>query len=78
MKKKQLYRSAENKIFAGIFGGLGEHFDIDPTLLRLVWVVVTVFSGIVPGLLIYVIALFIVPQRPSIVFEEESHDTAEV
>lgn len=60
---KKLYRSDTNKIFAGIIGGIGEYFDIDPTLLRLLWLIVFVFTGIVPGIFVYIIAIFIVPKK---------------
>ena len=59
--KKKLYRSNKNKILAGIFGGLGEYFDVDPTILRLGWLLVSVFTGIFPGFLAYLIAILIVP-----------------
>ncbi|RLC31673.1 PspC domain-containing protein [Candidatus Woesebacteria bacterium] len=62
--KKKLYRSSENKILAGIIGGLGEYFDIDPTVLRLGWLFVFVFTGIFPGLLAYFVAILIVPKKP--------------
>jgi phage shock protein C len=61
--KKNLYRSKKNRIFAGIFGGLGEYFDIDPTLLRLAWLLVFVFTGFFPGLLAYLVAIIIVPLK---------------
>ena len=62
---KRLYRSKKNRVFAGIIGGLGEYFDIDPVLLRLIWVLVVIFTGFVPGVLAYIIVLFIVPEKPS-------------
>ncbi|MBU0572279.1 PspC domain-containing protein [Patescibacteria group bacterium] len=61
--KKKLYRSKDNKILAGIIGGLGEYFDIDPTVLRLGWLLVFVFTGIFPVLLAYIIAILIVPNK---------------
>jgi phage shock protein C len=61
--KKRLYRSKENKILAGILGGLGEYFDIDPTVLRLGWLLVFVFTGIFPGLIAYIMAILIVPNK---------------
>ncbi len=61
--KKNLYRSEKNRILAGIFGGLGEYFDIDPTVLRLGWLLVFIFTGIFPGLFAYLIAIFIVPNK---------------
>jgi len=64
MTAKRLYRSEKNKVCAGIIGGIGEYFDIDPVLIRLVWVLVVIFTGIIPGLVTYFIALFIVPRKP--------------
>lgn len=63
METKHLYRSRENRVFAGICGGLGEYFGIDPTILRLVWTLVVVFSGIFPGVLVYILGIFIIPQK---------------
>ncbi len=61
---KKLYRSRTNRIFAGIVGGLGEYFNIDPVLLRLIWVLVVIFTGLVPGVLVYLIAIYIIPEAP--------------
>jgi phage shock protein PspC (stress-responsive transcriptional regulator) len=63
MEHKRLYKSDKNRVFAGICGGLGEYFDIDPVLLRLVWLLVVIFTGVVPGLVAYLIASFVVPYR---------------
>lgn len=60
-KMKKLRRSKTDKVWAGIIGGLGEYFNVDPVLLRLVWLVFVVVSGIIPGILIYFLALLIVP-----------------
>ena len=62
--KKKLYRSEKNRILAGILGGLGEYFDVDPTVLRLGWLLIFIFTGIFPGLLVYIIAILIVPSKP--------------
>jgi len=61
--KKLLYRSKKNKIFFGICGGLGEYLNIDPTILRLVWMLVVIFTGLVPGVIAYILAIFIVPEE---------------
>ncbi|MDD4661650.1 MAG: PspC domain-containing protein [Candidatus Pacebacteria bacterium] len=58
---KRLYKSKENKILAGVVGGLGEYFDIDPTLLRLIWLLLVVFTGVFPGIIVYIIACLIIP-----------------
>ncbi len=63
METKRLYRSNTNKVFAGVCGGLGEYFNVDPALLRLVWLLMVIFSGVVPGLVAYFFAIFIVPKK---------------
>ena len=60
---KKLYRSKSDKIFAGICGGLGEYFNVDPTLLRLLWLLVVIFTGIFPGVIVYIIAIFVILMR---------------
>jgi phage shock protein C len=62
---KRLYRSTDNKIAGGVIGGIGEYFDVDPVPLRLLYAAVTVFTGLIPGLTLYVAALFIVPKKQS-------------
>ena len=62
MKGKKLYRSRENAMLAGVCGGIGEYFDIDPTIVRLAWVVLGFCGGV--GLWAYIIAAVIIPQRP--------------
>ena len=59
---KRLFRSRKNKVFAGICGGLGEHFDIDPVIIRIIAVVLTIFTGL--PLIIYIVAIFIIPIEP--------------
>lgn len=61
-EKKKLYRSRSNRKIAGVCGGLGEYFNIDPTLIRLAVVFLTLWWG--GGLLLYGIAWFIVPEEP--------------
>lgn len=63
MEPKRLYRSETNKVFAGIFGGMGEYFNIDPVILRVFWVFVTIFTGFFPGLFVYLIAIFIISKK---------------
>ncbi len=60
---KRLYRSSDNKVFAGVFGSLGEYFDVDPVVLRLAFVFVLLATAVIPGLIAYAAAIFIVPAR---------------
>ena len=52
---------SNNKVIAGVCGGLAEYLNIDPTIVRLVWVLATLFVGC--GILAYIIALIIMPQQ---------------
>lgn len=61
--KKRLYRSTENKVIAGVCGGIAAYFDIDPTLVRLGWVLFCVLGG--SGVLAYIIAALIIPETPA-------------
>ena len=60
---KRLYRSKENKVFAGICGGIGDYFSVDPALVRLIWLLIVIFTGFFPGLIAYLIAILIVPAK---------------
>lgn len=71
--EKKLYRTPNNKIFAGICGGVGEFFGIDPVLIRVIWLLVVIFTGVFPGLIAYIIAIFIIPERS--VFDQEPEPT---
>lgn len=61
--KKQLRRSTENKVIAGVCGGIAEYFDIAPTLIRLAWVLFCALGG--SGVLAYIIAAIIIPEAPA-------------
>ena len=57
--QKRLYKSEDNRILCGVCGGVGEYLGVDPTLVRLVWVLITLAAG--AGLLLYIIAAIIMP-----------------
>ena len=59
---KRLYKSNENKMVCGVCGGIAEYFDIDPTLVRLGWVLFCALGG--SGILAYIIATIVIPGRP--------------
>lgn len=68
---KKLYRSETNRWLLGVCGGLGEYFDIDPTLIRVLFIVFAlVFGG---GFLLYLILWIIMPMKPPEI--ETSEDT---
>lgn len=59
---KKLQRSA-NRILAGVCGGIAEYFDLDPTLIRVVYVLLSLFSACFPGLLVYIIMMLLMPNN---------------
>ncbi len=61
MEQKKLTRST-NKILAGVCGGIAEYFAIDPTLVRILYAALSVFSAGFPGLLLYIIMMILMPQ----------------
>ena len=60
--EKRLYKSNSNKVIDGVCGGIGEYFNIDPTLVRLAWVVFCALGG--SGVLAYIVAALIIPRNP--------------
>jgi phage shock protein C len=61
MVAKKLYRSGKDKILGGVCGGMGEYLNVDPTIIRLLWVLFGL-SGI--GVLFYFLAWLIIPRNP--------------
>ena len=59
---KKLYRSGKSKILGGVCGGMGEYLNVDPTIIRLLWVLFGL-SGI--GVLFYLLAWLIIPRNPN-------------
>jgi phage shock protein PspC (stress-responsive transcriptional regulator) len=59
---KKLYRSKRNKIIVGVCGGIGEYLGVDPTLVRLLWLLLSLLHGI--GIIGYAIAWIIIPEEP--------------
>ena len=59
---KKLYKSNTNKMLEGVCGGIAEYFGVDPTIVRLAWVVFCALGG--RGILAYIIAAIIIPSAP--------------
>lgn len=65
----RLFRSQNNRIIGGVCGGLGDYFDLDPVMVRLVWLILILFGGI--GLMLYLVSWLLIP-----IAEEESKPRA--
>ncbi|NMM48075.1 PspC domain-containing protein [Marinigracilibium pacificum] len=61
--EKELRRSSRDKMVAGVIGGLAEYFNMDSSLLRIIYVLVSLFSAAFPGLIVYIILWVIMPER---------------
>ncbi len=61
--QKRLYRSTKDRMFAGVCGGVAEYLEVDPTLVRLVFVALALLSS-GAGFVLYVVLMLIVPEQP--------------
>lgn len=69
---KRLYRSKYDRMLAGVCAGIGHYFSIDVVLVRILWVIITFFGGV--GLIMYIAAVFIIPESPKAVDEDPAAD----
>ena len=58
--EKKLHKSKNNRMLAGVCGGVAEYLDVDPTVVRLIWVAVTALAG--AGLLVYIAGAILMPE----------------
>lgn len=72
---KKIYKSNENKIFSGVIGSIGEYLDIDPTILRLVYILVAIMTGVFPAIIGYIVASLVIPKRLHIPHTEHTEKT---
>ena len=59
---RKLYRSGTDKMICGVCGGLGDYLNVDPTLIRLLWVLLTCWAGM--SIVAYLVAAIIIPMEP--------------
>ena len=62
--EKKLYRSRIDKTFAGVCGGLGKYINMDPTIVRVLFVIATLFSAAFPGIIVYIVLACVIPEEP--------------
>ncbi|OEF97832.1 PspC domain-containing protein [Desulfuribacillus alkaliarsenatis] len=62
---RKLYRSKSNKMIGGVCGGIAEYLHMDPTVVRVLYVIVTLFTWFFPALILYIALLFIMPFNDS-------------
>lgn len=61
---KRLYLSRSNRKIAGVCGGLAEYLEMDPTPIRLIAIFLLIFTGILPMVIVYLIAWAVIPDQP--------------
>lgn len=59
--KRRLTKSSNNKVISGVLGGIADYFGIDPTIVRVVYVILSVLSQAFPGVLVYICLAIIMP-----------------
>jgi phage shock protein C len=61
---KKLYLSRADKKLSGVCGGIAEYFQVDSSLVRLSWIIITILTGVVPGIVAYIVAAIVIPPEP--------------
>jgi phage shock protein C len=59
---RRLHLSTKDKKIFGVCGGLAEYFGADATIIRLAWIIITILTGIVPGVVAYIVAAIVIPK----------------
>jgi phage shock protein C len=61
---KRLYRSRSDRMVAGVCAGMGKYLGLDATVVRLLFALLAIFTGVVPGIILYIVMMFIIPDEP--------------
>ena len=61
---KKLYRSTKNRMLGGVCGGFAEYLGLDVTIVRLLYLILSIFTACFPGLILYILCLFVMPNEP--------------
>lgn len=64
MQTKKLYLSSTDKKIAGVCGGIGERFEMESTLIRLAFIFLTIMTGFIPGIVMYISFWVVIPHKP--------------
>ena len=64
--RRRLVRPRAERKIAGVCAGLAEYFDLDITLVRVLWLVITIFSAVVFGIVAYIVAWIVMPEEPQL------------
>ena len=67
--QKKLYRSATDKKLAGVCGGVAKYLNMDPTVIRVLWAIISLFAFV--GVVAYILCAFIIPEEPTNIIDAE-------
>jgi phage shock protein C len=62
---KRLFLSKDDHKVWGVCGGIGEYLKVDSTVVRIAWIVVTIITGVAPGIIAYIVTAIVVPKNPN-------------
>ena len=62
--RKRLYKSRSDRRLFGVLGGIAEYFGLDPSLIRIAYVFISVFTLVLPGIFFYILMMIIIPRAP--------------
>jgi len=72
---RKVYLSRNDRKFAGVLAGFAEAFNLDPTVLRLAWIFIALVTGFFAAIVVYLIAWWVLPERPVRVVEDDAWKT---
>ena len=67
--QKKLYRSTNEKMLAGVCGGVAKYLNMDPTVVRVLWAIISLFAFV--GVVAYIICAFLIPEEPTNIIDAE-------
>lgn len=74
MKNKKLYRNTNNRQVCGVCAGIGDFLGLDPTIIRVAYALVSLFTGTFPGLVVYFILALIIPEDNGMIDTDATND----
>lgn len=74
MKNKKLYRNINNKMLCGVCSGVADYFGIDPTIVRVIYAVLSLFTASFPGLILYFVLALIIPSDNGMIDTDAKDD----
>jgi phage shock protein C len=72
---KKLYLSNTDKKISGVLGGLSEYFEVDSTLVRVLFIFILIMTGFIPGILFYIIVTLVIPKKTSVQTPTHTNET---